>query len=227
MYFVQSVKTNDNSYTLYVPELNEHYHSTFGAVQESMCVYIKNGLQFYLMRHPKIQKINIFEMGFGTGLNAFLTWLNTKKSCLNVEYTAIEKFPLDISIIELLYVGEFYNDIFLSEKFKQFHISEWNKPVNINHLILKKINVDVLDYIPDEKFDLVYFDAFAPDIQPEIWSKEVFEKLYNSMNPNGLLTTYSAKGTVRRLLLETGFNVEKLKGPTGKRHVLRASIAKK
>ena len=95
-------------------------------------------------------------------------------------------------------------------------------PVDFDHFILKKIEADIVDYIPDDKFDIVYFDAFAPDVQPEIWSREIFRKIYNVLNRDGILTTYSAKGTVRRLLLETGFKVEKLQGPQGKRHILRA-----
>ena len=211
------IKTNDGSSSLYVPELDEHYHSVYGAVQESMHVYINNGFNFC-----SINPISILEIGFGTGLNAFLTYLESKKSNRVVNYTAIELYPIEEDLVKQLNYPEFIN---YEEKdfFYDIHDAEWDCNTKINDAFtINKINQDVVLYQPIEYFDLIYFDAFAPEKQPELWSVEIFDKLYKHLNNNGILTTYSAKGVVKRALRKVGFKVMRLPGPPGKWEMLRA-----
>ena len=211
------VKTNDGSSTLFSPEFNEHYHSTQGAINESMQVYIKNGLKYC-----KKKTLNIFELGFGTGLNAILTYIESKKFNLTIEYNAIELFPVKPEIIPELN----YNSFLLKEElfiFNKMHNSNWDTKIRLSeNFILHKISGDFENLVLNEKYDLVFFDAFSPDTQPNLWSKEIFLKLFNSLNSNGILTTYSSKGLVKNNLRDAGFKVYRLEGPNGKRHVLRA-----
>jgi tRNA U34 5-methylaminomethyl-2-thiouridine-forming methyltransferase MnmC len=200
-----------------VPELDEHYHSIYGAVQESMHVYINNGFNFC-----DINPIAILEIGFGTGLNAFLTYLEAKKTNRIVNYTTIELCPIEDDVVRQLNYPEFVNNE-EKEFFYNLHNADWNCKTNIkDSFIINKINQDLLLYQPNEYFDLIYFDAFAPDKQAELWSVEVFKKLYNHLNEKGILTTYSAKGIVKRALREVGFKVKRLPGPPGKWVMLRA-----
>lgn len=211
------VKTADGSYTLFSKEFEEHYHSTYGALNESMQVYIENGLKYC-----KKKTINIFELGFGTGLNAFLTYIESIKSNLTIKYNAIELYPVKPEIISELDYKEIFTMAELSI-FNKMHDSPWDIDIKLyENFILKKIECDFEGFIHKEKYDLIYFDAFSPDTQPNLWSKENFIKLYNSLNPNGILTTYSSKGNVKRNLKDAGFTVSRLSGPNGKRHVLRA-----
>jgi len=210
--------TDDGSSTLYVPEINEHYHSTYGAVQESMHVFIKMGL-----REIKKDKIRIFELGFGTGLNALLSFLMLK-DLKSIEYYGLELFPLDWQVIEKLNFDK-YLDLTKNQKniFKKMHDSSWEKKVQLSpDFMVKKIKADITDYDFQSSFDLFYFDAFAPKIQPELWKEKIFRKLYHAMNNNGILVTYCAKGEVRRNLQNAGFITERLPGPPGKREILRA-----
>lgn len=211
------IKTNDGSNSLYVPELNEHYHSIYGAVQESMHVYINNGFNFC-----SVNPISILEIGFGTGLNAFLTYLESKKTNRIVNYTTIELYPIEDYVVRQLNYPEFINN---DEKdfFYDIHHAKWDCKIKINDAFaINKINQDVVLYQPDEHFDLIYFDAFAPEKQPELWTVEIFDKLYQHLNNNGILVTYSAKGIVKRALREVGFTVKRLPGPPGKWEMLRA-----
>jgi tRNA U34 5-methylaminomethyl-2-thiouridine-forming methyltransferase MnmC len=211
------VRTADGSHTLFVPELNEHYHSVNGAVQESEYIFIKNGLE-----SCTADPVNIFEAGFGTGLNAFLTALKITDSSITVNYTAIEKYPLTGSVIEALnyplYAGE--NGVKL---FNAIHSAEWGDfyPVS-NNFHLRKINLDLISEAITGCYELIYFDAFGPDKQPEMWSKEVFGKISAITAKNGILVTYSAKGEVKRILRQVGFEVSLLPGPPGKRQIIRA-----
>lgn len=212
------VKTGDGSHTLYVPELKENYHSKNGAIGESMHVFIEAGLNAVTK-----EEIHLLEIGFGTGLNCLLTLIHSKNESKKIHYTGMELYPLERSITsELNYtnlLGTEYQGIF-----SLFHECPWNKRIQIeDNFLLLKMLADANDYKFTEKYDLVYFDAFAPEVQPEMWSIELFEKLYNCMNPCALLVTYSAKGSVRRTLQQTGFEVEKLPGAKGKREMLRAT----
>lgn len=210
-------KTKDGSYTLYVPEMDEHYHSTNGAVQESKHVYINAGLKFL-----NLSDVNIFEMGFGTGLNAILTLKVAVELGIKINYTAIEKYPLNSKIVNSLMLNSIPEpDIY--QYFSTIHECGWGQLNSINdNFLLTKLQVDLNNFIPENKFNLVYFDAFAPDKQPDLWTYDIFKKIYNSMEIGGVFVTYSAKGIVRRTLESVGFSVERIPGPPGKRQIIRA-----
>ena len=214
------IKTADGSDTLYVRELDEHYHSTYGAVQESMHVYIGAGLNVIIN-----SALTLFEVGFGTGLNAFLTLLDTLKTGQIIHYITIEKYPIPRNTWELLnYPNLLSADD--SDFFRAIHLSPWNEKVSItNNFTLTKINNDIasfdFDFLPI--FDLIYFDAFSPEKQSELWRTAIFKKIYANMAAWGILVTYCAKGAVRRSLKESGFITERIPGPPGKREMLRAT----
>ncbi len=209
------IKTDDNSSSIFIPELNENYHSTHGAIQESNHIYIKNGFEQIKNNH-----INIFEVGFGTGLNTILTYINSKELNKTVNYYAVEKYPLNQQEIDTLnYNGTIIN----KEVYDLINSNIWNSKIIIDkNFSLIKYKADIKTFETDINFDLVYFDAFAPDVQPKLWSKEIFNNIYNQINIGGILVTYSVKGEVKRLLKSIGFKVEIIDGPPGKRHMLRA-----
>lgn len=211
------VATKDGSQTLYIPELNEHYHSANGAIQESMHVFINAGLNQF----DGLDDINILEIGFGTGLNALLTLKNAK---LKTYYHTIEKYPLKSNEIDALKYTKTNEELEgLENVFNLIHASDWQKSVNIlPDFTLFKENIALKNFNPETKFNLIYFDAFAPDIQPDLWGIDVFEKMFNCLKPAGILVTYCAKGQVRRNMQAVGFKVERLPGPPGKREMLRA-----
>jgi len=221
------VITEDGSHTLFVPELNEHYHSVHGAVQESMHVFIQTGLNIIIDK----KSISILEVGFGTGLNALLTLREAMEQKKDISFTSIEKYPITVEEIEILNYAAFLG-IDFSDVYKQLHDATWNSYVEIqlscsddnnnSSFQLKKLQLDLLNFITEEKFDLIYFDAFSPNVQPELWSETVFKKMYNCLQPKGILVTYSAKGFVKRNLRAAGFLVKRLPGPPGKREMLRA-----
>lgn len=206
--------TADGSNTLFIPEMNEHYHSINGAVQESQHVFITAGL-----KHLNKDRLRIFEVGFGTGLNAFLTLQATcLDTSLHISYYAVERFPLDMDLVQQLNYGGSHSDLFI-----KLHQVEWNSLQTItDHFSLYKMLDDSNSCELPDQLDLVYFDAFAPDKQPEMWNPEIFSKLYAKMNVGGILTTYCAKGAVRRMMQEAGYSVERIPGPPGKREMLRA-----
>ncbi len=211
--------TNDGSTTFYIPELKQHYHSLYGAVGEALHVFIDAGL---LPLMEKQQHINILEVGLGTGLNALLTEVYSRSKSV-VYYSAIEAFPLTKKEIEQLnyhkQLPNISHKIFLEihniPSDNHFHVIRENFHYKIIHAKLEQFCFD------ENMYDLVYFDAFSPDAQPELWELEVFEKIYNSMKKGGYLCTYSAKGMVRRRMEFAGFKVEKLAGFSGKREMLR------
>jgi len=214
---IQLISTYDGSHTLYVPELDEHYHSVYGAVQESEFIFIKNGFD-----SCDTDPLNILEVGFGTGLNALLTAVKSMAGSKEVNFTSLEKYPLDNGIINALN----YN-IFAGEKgreiFDLIHSSPWNTRVNIcRNFNLKKIETDFTKEQPSGIYNLIYFDAFGPDKQPEMWTREIFTGIASVTEKNGILVTYSAKGEVKRNLKACGFEVTLLPGPPGKRQMIRA-----
>lgn len=211
--------TADGSNTLYVPELNEHYHSVKGALTESAHIFIQMGLNHSQAINPRV-----LEIGFGTGLNAFLTLLEAEKSQRAIHFTSIERFPLSEEIVHKLSYPETIAPE-ECEKFYALHTAPWNQEVKITpYFTLHKIENDFTHFSFSEYYDVVYFDAFAPEKQPEMWNQALFNNLYNPMNPGGILTTYCAKGVVRRMLQAAGFTVERLPGPPGgKREILRAT----
>jgi tRNA U34 5-methylaminomethyl-2-thiouridine-forming methyltransferase MnmC len=212
------LKTSDGSHTLFVPELNETFHSTFGAVQESMHVFIKSGLDCVDEGNARL---NILEMGFGTGLNALLAWLNRKN--LPIHYTTFEAFPLQDNILQSLNFTTLPGFENTNDFFDKLHKAPWNlKVVIAPGFEIEKYNQPFeTARLPENHFDLVFFDAFAPDVQPELWTLEIFQKVFKSCRKGAILVTYSSKGQVKRNLKESCFEVEKLPGPPGKRHILR------
>lgn len=211
--------TADGSHSLFIPSMDENYHSVHGAIGESMHVFINAGL-----KKCKQQHIRILEVGFGTGLNALLTLIETLGSNISIHYTGIEKYPL----IKEEYSDLNYPDILGKEKkdsFLKMHGCEWEKDIEIReNFILRKIKADLTHYEFNEEslFDLVYFDAFAPNKQPDLWNTDIYRKIYNNCSDEAILVTYCAKGIVRRELVSAGFSAERLPGPPGKFEMLRA-----
>ena len=211
--------TADGSNTLFVPELNEHYHSVKGALTESEHIFIRMGLEHHPSPSPRV-----LEIGFGTGLNAFLTLLYADKAQRLVHYTTLERYPVPSELIEQLD----YPERICPERVADFyalHRAAWEEDVQITpYFTLHKIQTDFTTYGFPDKYDVIYFDAFAPEKQPEMWTQALFARLFECLNPEGILTTYCAKGVVRRTLQVVGFTVERLSGPPeGKREILRAS----
>ena len=209
--------TSDGSHTLEVPGMDEHYHSTAGAVQESMIVFISNGFDY-----SSAEKLNILEIGFGTGLNVLLTLMRSVETGRTVAYTSVEYHPLPLDILldlnHFRYAGNEGRTLA-----DLVYRSEWNKEVCLTeNFSLKKIKTDFTLGDFGNGYNLIFFDAFGPDKQPEMWSQSLFMKLSDACVPGAILVTYSVKGTVKRALKASGFLIELLKGPPGKRQVLRA-----
>lgn len=212
--------TDDGSATLFVPALDEHYHSVKGAYTEALhiyrdCAYLHAAACFAAVEAP----LRLLEVGFGTGLNAAVTAMAATAQ-RPVHYITLEKYPVEPSL-----VGELgYDTLVDASLFAAIHAAAWDQPADIApHFTLEKRCCDLLTAPLPEDIDIVYFDAFAPEKQPEMWSADVFARIYQSMRPGGILTTYCAKGAIRRLLQSTGFTVERLAGPVGgKREILRA-----
>ena len=213
--------TEDGSHTIFVPSLNERYHSCHGALQESLHIYIKQG---FLQIIGKKSTIQVLEIGFGTGLNAMLTYYHAEHYQVRTNYTTIEPFPLGRKIYKNLNYPDLLDKKDATNIFAKIHNSAWEKDINLSDLfIIHKIKKKIQDTIlPPKHFDLVYFDAFAPQIQPELWEKSIFSKIYSSLKQGGCLVTYSAKGSVKRNLTSAGFVTESLEGPPGKREITRA-----
>jgi tRNA U34 5-methylaminomethyl-2-thiouridine-forming methyltransferase MnmC len=209
--------TGDGSPTLYVPEINEHYHSIYGAVQESTFVYIDNALN-------KINKKNIrlFEVGFGTGLNAMLTCLEAERQKRFISYYSIEKFPLESSIWHEL-EKYFRKSPAISKIYRLVNDCLWEGGVQLTkYFMLHKIKSDFTTYYPAMKYDVIYFDAFSPEVQPELWTPEIFLKIADMMDHGAVLSTYSAKGQVRRNIISAGMRTVRIAGPPGKREMIMA-----
>lgn len=210
--------TEDGSHTIFIPELNEHYHSTHGAIQEARHVYINAGLRFS-DKNP----IRILEIGFGTGLNTYLSLIEAEKNNRSIIYHSLERYPIEEKQLKILNYPQqikFENQ----DLFYKLHQTEWDKTCIISdHFSLKKINGDLKQIDFKEKYDLIYFDAFAPDIQSDLWTESIFKKLYHCTNSEAILVTYCSKGIVKQALRASGFNVNRLAGPPGKHHILRAT----
>jgi tRNA U34 5-methylaminomethyl-2-thiouridine-forming methyltransferase MnmC len=217
----QIITTADGSKTIYFPEWNESYHSKHGAIQEAQHVYIKSGLDFRCKR-DKATNLTLLEFGFGTGLNAFLCLIYANANQVNLTYHSIEKFPLNQSEINSVNYAEILK--LNPSEFNYLHSIEWEKSVKIHdYFQLKKIKTDFENFKTDGKYDVIFFDAFGPRIQPKLWTKPILQNCYNMMSENGVWVTYSCKGSVKRDLQNIGFQVEKIAGPPGKREMLRAT----
>ena len=214
--------TNDGSHTLMVEELNETYHSRHGAIQESKHVFIKNGFRYILGKHPG-RLIRIFELGMGTGLNALLTAIESQKLSVRVEYTSIEPFPILKGIIEQLNYHKIINNPSVKDYFDRIHSLSWDKFNNIHSFFrFRKVHSTIQEYKGDEiYFQLAYYDAFAPNKQPEIWQKDILLKVFSYLAKESALVTYCAQGQVKRDLKVSGFTVETLQGPPGKKEMTR------
>ncbi len=214
--------TKDGSKTLFISELNENYHSHNGALQEAEHVFIKNGLNLI-----NDCEINILELGFGTGLNVLVTineYLKTDKNHV-INYFSLEKYPINESEVNDLAYFELFDNPEFKNIYQKIHLSDWEKSVEIiSGFNLKKIECDFFDLknIDLPEINLVYFDCFGARVQPDLWEKPLFEMVADKMAINGLLTTYSSKGSVRRALKELNFQVEKKQGPPGKREMINA-----
>lgn len=212
------IQTLDGSTTIQIKEWDECYHSKHGAIQEAKHVFIKNGLSLF-----ENQKISILEIGFGTGLNAFITLLEAKKMQQTIDYVGVEAYPISVDeVLMMNYVSEL-NATEESVLFDRMHESNWDEQIVLNNDFLLTKRKQFFEEIDDiDTFDLIYFDAFGYRVQPELWSTEIFEKMYKSLKVNGVLVTYAARGVVKRSMIEVGFTVEKLAGPPGKREMFRA-----
>lgn len=209
--------TRDGSHTLYVPSLDEHYHSHFGALTESKHIFINAGLSSL-----SGDTISILEVGFGTGLNALLTAIHAGEHNVSVSYTSLEKYPLEPSVIRELNYGHLAGSNG-PELFDAIHQAAWGAAVNITEWFsLNKILTDLTTEDPGGMYDLVYFDAFGPDKQPEMWTREVMGRIAAVTRSGSVFVTYSAKGSLKRMLREFGFEVTLLPGPPGKRVMTRA-----
>jgi len=207
--------TKDGSHSLFVPDLNETYHSVHGSISEAIHVFINSGL----LSHPK-KNINILEIGFGTGLNTLLTLENIKNR--KIHYTSLEPYPISSEIYNKLNFHTVTNSN--SETFLKLHTSDWEEEVFISeNFTLYKTQKKIQNFISEKKFDIIYFDAFSPEKQTEMWTTEVFEKCFDLLNKDGFLVTYCAKGIFRRTLKSVGFEVISLDGPPGKRQMTRAN----
>ncbi len=216
------ITTKDGSKTIHLSDWQENYHSHHGAVQEALHVFIKSGLD---KKARENSSVSILEVGFGTGLNAILTYAHALKGDLHIRYEGVEAYPVELDEINKLAYAKLKEVARYSEVYHEMHSSEWEQRVSITpEFELLKRKVMLAEYTPEAGvFDLVYFDAFGPRVQPELWEASIFEMLYNAMRPGAILVTYCAKGQVRRDLIAVGFYVEKIPGPPGKREMLRAT----
>ena len=217
------ITTADGSKTIQIEEWDEQYHSKHGAIQESNHVFIKNGLHYFYseLDSESHKNISILEIGFGTGLNAFITLLEAEKLNLNINYVGVEAYPISSEELSALN----YADLLSKENdvFKKLHQVSWEEKHKLNSRFSLTKRKQYFEAIQDiEKYHLIYFDAFGARVQPELWTEAIFKIMYNALKPEGVLVTYSAKGSVRRAMQSVGFKVERLEGPPGKREMLRA-----
>ena len=215
------ITTSDGSKTIQIEGWNEQYHSIHGALQEAKYVYINAGLKTFLERQPKQNALTVLEIGFGTGLNALLTALESLNISQEICYHGIEAYPVEAE--ELQALG--YHTLIGSDPsiFQNIHNCSWHETHKIlPHFSIVKRQAFFSDIAEVNAFDVIYFDAFGPRVQPNLWIESIFKKMYEALRPNGLLVTYCAKGSVRRCMQVVGFKVERLPGPPGKREMLRA-----
>ena len=210
------ILTEDGSPSLIVPELNETYHSIHGAINESVHVFINAGLS-----QINLSEVTVFEMGFGTGINALLSLKFAQERNIKINYITIEKYPLTAAEVYEINLEKIFPEF--SKEILLMHNAENSIEISVNeNFTFRKYIADIVDFAFLFNFDICFYDAFNPDVQPHLWTEEIFKKIFDSMDPGGLLCTYSAKGQVRRNLISAGFLIEKLPGPKGKREITRA-----
>jgi len=213
------ILTADGSKTIYIPEMDENYHSTNGAFQEAMHVFIQNGIR----KRISNDEITVFEMGFGTGLNALLTLVEAVNSNRTINYIGIEAYPVESELIKEINYEKLVDEQF-TEYFSMMHSLSWEqKHILHPNFTFQKIHLKIQDYQPlNSSVDLIFFDAFGPKVQKEVWTIDVLKKMHDMLKPNGILVTYCAMGQMKRDLKSLGFKVEGLPGPPGKREMTRA-----
>lgn len=212
------VETSDGSHTLYSELFKAYYHSTNGAIQESQHIFINSGYNLISQ-----EEISILEIGFGTGLNAALTAVAAQKRRIKTRYTGIELYPPSIETLQSLNYKSLLKDGDAAMWDKAIS-AKWEDEEKINdYFSLKKLNADFTNFEFTDTYTLIYFDAFAPDDQPIMWSEKMFRKLYQVTRPNGILVTYCSKGIVKQALRNNGYTIERVPGPPGKRHMIRAT----
>ena len=226
------LKTGDGSYTLHIPEWDEQYHSKNGAIAEALHVFIKEGLHHWYSQNSS-SEISIMEIGFGTGLNSILTYLEAEKNSWKIHYTGIEAYPLTVDEAQSLNYASILNDLYsdkvpskleVGKIFSALHEGPWEEKITISSdFILTKQKKFFSEITDEQHFNLIYFDAFGIRVQPELWTEEIFQKMYNALKSNGVLVTYAANGNARRAMQAVGFTVERLSGPPGKKEMLRAT----
>ncbi|MCK9302525.1 MAG: tRNA (5-methylaminomethyl-2-thiouridine)(34)-methyltransferase MnmD [Bacteroidales bacterium] len=217
---LEIIKTSDDSSSIYVPEIDETYHSVNGAVQESLHIFINLGLNNYIDKNCELSTVNIFEMGFGTGLNALLSVIEAEKQNVCINYVTCEKYVLTKDYYSQLNYPKILNvddDIFML-----LHECAWNQKVNLtDNFTITKMQEDInnLDFSMFPQFNVIYYDAFSPSKQPELWNENILSKMYNILINSGLLATYCAKNAFKKTLRNIGFEVNNYPGPPGKREV--------
>ena len=214
-------ETADGSHSIYSEQFGVSYHSKYGAIQETQHVFIDAGLGLKAILQPKI---DILDIGFGTGLNALMTCLEAQKRNLTIHYTAVEAFPISLETVQSLNYGEILKEETVNDIFLKMHEANWGETIHITeHFIFTKLKSKFQKLTFQSAYDVVYFDAFAPSAQPELWETPVLKIMYDALRPTGVLTTYCAKGEVKRTMKAIGFGIERLPGPPGKREMTRAT----
>ena len=213
--------SQDGSHTIYTDKYKAHYHSVYGAIEESMHVFISAGL--YHIHRKGYNTINIFEMGLGTGLNTYLSSLEGYNLGLKISYQAVETDPIDPVYAHTLNYTKQVSDS-NNLIFQKLHDCQWNERIKLNpNFSFEKYHTSLQKFKFDKSIDLVYFDAFAPSSQPELWEEDIHQKIYNALSPGGVLVTYCAKGSFKRMLKTIGYKLENLNGPNKKREMVRAT----
>lgn len=215
---IKIVQTADGSQTLFSERHNAHYHSLNGALQESLHIFVKNGYEYL-----SCDAINVLEVGFGTGLNATLTASKAVDLKRNTRYTGIDLYPVEEDILTKLNYDSILSKA-ESETWKKIRSAKWGVEERVNEFfLLNKVQCDLIEMNLQNEYDLIYFDAFAPDDQPEMWTASIFEKIFHATSNGGVLVTYCSKGVVKQALRAVGYKLERLAGPPGKRHMIRAT----
>lgn len=211
--------TKDGSTSIYIPEWDETYHSKFGAIQEAKHVFIKNGLALF----EDVLEISILEIGFGTGLNTFITMLEAEHRQIKVNYVAVEAYPVAFEdIVQLNYATQLEVPNRQAD-FERLHTLPWEETIEVTpYFSLTKRKQFFNDITDENTFDLIYFDAFGYNVQPELWNEVIFEKMYDALKSKGILTTYACRTTIKNAMQYAGFETKKLPGAPGKREMLRA-----
>lgn len=214
------IPTEDGTLTLFLPAWQEHYHSIHGALQESLHIFIRAGLEYYIQEKLPDSPVRILEAGFGTGLNAYLSLM--KAVSHPIYYHTLEKYPLSEPEFRQLNYARII-PFEAPELFEVLHVCPWEKDVLLTpHFTLHKQQADFRHVSFNSTYDIVYFDAFNPEVQPHLWTPEVLEHFYQALKPGGIFVTYCVKGIVKQALRKVGFTIKRLPGPPGKREILRA-----